>query len=190
MSDREGHLGLPTRDVQWLVLCASNAGSPGSIPGQGTRSHMPQPGTAKLKSTATEDHLEKSCECCWSPNQPHGEHSRAAPAMTSPCSLTPQSCSPPNRKPEASGPHRSPSQDGQGALERQTEASQEVTEYQQGVDSRHDTLTGGRRRPHEGQSSGQRLWGDGPTQTLEPGVLYSPVMQVNPGYPFNQGRKP
>ena len=28
--------------VQWLGLCASNAGGPGSIPGQGTRSHMPQ----------------------------------------------------------------------------------------------------------------------------------------------------
>ena len=28
--------------VQWLRLCAPNAGSLGSIPGQGTRSHMPQ----------------------------------------------------------------------------------------------------------------------------------------------------
>ncbi|TEA37700.1 hypothetical protein DBR06_SOUSAS9210016, partial [Sousa chinensis] len=27
--------------VQWLRLCAPNAGDPGSIPGQGTRSHMP-----------------------------------------------------------------------------------------------------------------------------------------------------
>ena len=27
--------------VQWLRLHAPNAGSPGSIPGQGTRSHMP-----------------------------------------------------------------------------------------------------------------------------------------------------
>ncbi|TEA37693.1 hypothetical protein DBR06_SOUSAS9210008, partial [Sousa chinensis] len=26
--------------VQWLRLCAPNAGGPGSIPGQGTRSHM------------------------------------------------------------------------------------------------------------------------------------------------------
>ena len=26
--------------AQWLRLCASNAGGPGSIPGQGTRSHM------------------------------------------------------------------------------------------------------------------------------------------------------
>ena len=25
--------------VQWLQLCAPNAGGPGSIPGQGTRSH-------------------------------------------------------------------------------------------------------------------------------------------------------
>ena len=28
--------------VQWLRLCAPNAGGLGSIPGQGTRSHMPQ----------------------------------------------------------------------------------------------------------------------------------------------------
>ena len=36
--------------VQWLRLCTPNAGDPGSIPGQGTRSHMLQlrPGTAKL----------------------------------------------------------------------------------------------------------------------------------------------
>ena len=26
--------------VQWIELCAPNAGGPGSIPGQGTRSHM------------------------------------------------------------------------------------------------------------------------------------------------------
>ncbi|TEA22649.1 hypothetical protein DBR06_SOUSAS14710042, partial [Sousa chinensis] len=28
--------------VQWLRLCAPNAGGPGAIPGQGTRSHMLQ----------------------------------------------------------------------------------------------------------------------------------------------------
>ncbi|TEA39003.1 hypothetical protein DBR06_SOUSAS1710095, partial [Sousa chinensis] len=28
--------------VQWLILHAPNAGGPGSISGQGTRSHMPQ----------------------------------------------------------------------------------------------------------------------------------------------------
>ena len=28
--------------VQWLRLCAPNAGGPGSIPNQGTRSHMLQ----------------------------------------------------------------------------------------------------------------------------------------------------
>ncbi|TEA39728.1 hypothetical protein DBR06_SOUSAS3410210, partial [Sousa chinensis] len=28
--------------VQWLRLQAPNAGGPGSIPGQGTRSYMPQ----------------------------------------------------------------------------------------------------------------------------------------------------
>ena len=35
--------------VQWLRLHAPNAGDPGLIPGQGTRSHMPQlrPGAAK-----------------------------------------------------------------------------------------------------------------------------------------------
>ena len=36
--------------VQWLRLSTPNAGRPGSIPGQGPRSHMPQqrPGTAKI----------------------------------------------------------------------------------------------------------------------------------------------
>ena len=36
--------------VQWLWLCTPNAGGPDLIPGQGTRSHMPQlrPSTAKL----------------------------------------------------------------------------------------------------------------------------------------------
>ena len=35
--------------VQWLRRHATYAGNPGSIPGQGTRSHMPQlrPGTSK-----------------------------------------------------------------------------------------------------------------------------------------------
>ena len=33
--------------VQWLRLRAANAGGLGSIPGQGTRSHMLQPGAAK-----------------------------------------------------------------------------------------------------------------------------------------------
>ena len=28
--------------IQWLGFCASNAGGPGSIPGQGTRVHMEQ----------------------------------------------------------------------------------------------------------------------------------------------------
>ena len=28
--------------TQWLRLCILNAGGPGSVPGQGTRSHMPQ----------------------------------------------------------------------------------------------------------------------------------------------------
>ena len=32
----------PTLVVQWLRLQAPNAGGPGLIPGQGTRSHMPQ----------------------------------------------------------------------------------------------------------------------------------------------------
>ena len=34
-------LGTPLV-VQWLRLCAPNVGSPGSIPGQGTRAHMSQ----------------------------------------------------------------------------------------------------------------------------------------------------
>ena len=35
--------------VQWLRLCAASAGGLGSIPGQGTRSHMPQLSATKLK---------------------------------------------------------------------------------------------------------------------------------------------
>ena len=37
-------LKLPNRGflvVQWLRLCAPNAGGPGVIPGHGTRPHMP-----------------------------------------------------------------------------------------------------------------------------------------------------
>ena len=39
----------PSLVVQWLRLCTSNAGGPGSIPGQGTRSYMLQlrPGAPK-----------------------------------------------------------------------------------------------------------------------------------------------
>ena len=43
--------------VQWLRLCTPNAGGPGSIPGQGTRSHMPQlkilHDTTKISHVAT-----------------------------------------------------------------------------------------------------------------------------------------
>ena len=35
--------------VQWLKLCSPNAGGLGSIPGQGTRSHMPKMGARKLQ---------------------------------------------------------------------------------------------------------------------------------------------
>ena len=36
--------------AQWIRLCASNAGGPGSIPGQGTRSHM-HAATKSLRAT-------------------------------------------------------------------------------------------------------------------------------------------
>ncbi|TEA33197.1 hypothetical protein DBR06_SOUSAS8010046, partial [Sousa chinensis] len=42
--------------VQWLRLCAPNARGPGSIPGQGTRTHMPQ---LKILHAATEEPI-----CC------------------------------------------------------------------------------------------------------------------------------
>ncbi|TEA31623.1 hypothetical protein DBR06_SOUSAS7710062, partial [Sousa chinensis] len=42
--------------VQWLRLCAPNAGGPGSIPSQGTRSCMPQ---LKIPHTTTKD-----ATCC------------------------------------------------------------------------------------------------------------------------------
>ncbi|TEA38184.1 hypothetical protein DBR06_SOUSAS110021, partial [Sousa chinensis] len=39
--------------VQWLRLCAPNAGDPGLIPGQGTRSHM-YASTKSLHATTKE----------------------------------------------------------------------------------------------------------------------------------------
>ena len=39
--------------VQWLRLCVPNAGGPGLIPGQGTRSHMLQQ-QLKMQRAATE----------------------------------------------------------------------------------------------------------------------------------------
>ena len=56
---REFHEGT-SMVVQWLRLCAPDAGGPGLISGQGTRSHMPQlrvrrpqlkipPATTKIK---------------------------------------------------------------------------------------------------------------------------------------------
>ena len=46
---RPQEAGLPLM-VQWLRLCALNAGGPGSIPGQGTGPHMQQlrPGMTEL----------------------------------------------------------------------------------------------------------------------------------------------
>ena len=46
------HIQNQTQDsllVQWLRLPAPNAGGPGSIPGQGTRSHMSQPRVCMLQ---------------------------------------------------------------------------------------------------------------------------------------------
>ncbi|TEA33475.1 hypothetical protein DBR06_SOUSAS3910016, partial [Sousa chinensis] len=43
--------------VQWMRLCAPSAGGPGSIPGQGTRSHMHA--TTKSSPAAT-----KEPACC------------------------------------------------------------------------------------------------------------------------------
>ena len=39
---KSGPQGGTSLVVQWLRLCALHAGGPGLIPGQGTRSHMPQ----------------------------------------------------------------------------------------------------------------------------------------------------
>ena len=46
--------------VQWLRLLAPNTGGPGSIPGQGTRSHMPQQrhSSAKLKKKKRKKKLQ------------------------------------------------------------------------------------------------------------------------------------
>ena len=42
--------------VQWLRFCTPNRGGPGSIPGQGTRSRMPQ---VKIPHVATKDPATK-----------------------------------------------------------------------------------------------------------------------------------
>ena len=41
--------------VQWIRLCAPSAGGPGSIPGQGTRSHM-HAATKSSHATTKERH--------------------------------------------------------------------------------------------------------------------------------------
>ena len=52
--------------VQWLRLCTPNAGDPGSILGQGTRSHMLQlrPGTAKLINIKKKKESPFIVSCC------------------------------------------------------------------------------------------------------------------------------
>ena len=49
--------------VQWLRLRTPNTGGPGSIPGQGTRSHMPQLGVLmpqlKIPHAATKTKLSQ-----------------------------------------------------------------------------------------------------------------------------------
>ncbi|TEA38318.1 hypothetical protein DBR06_SOUSAS110180, partial [Sousa chinensis] len=50
--------------VQWLSLCAPNAGGPGLIPGQGTRSHM-HDGTKSSHAAAKSLHATtKDPTCC------------------------------------------------------------------------------------------------------------------------------
>ena len=48
MTERLRLLGAPLI-VQWLRLCAPNAEGLDSIPGQGSRSHMPQPSVHMLQ---------------------------------------------------------------------------------------------------------------------------------------------
>ena len=45
--------------VQWLRLHAPNAGGPGWIPGQGTRSHMPQLMTLTATAKTQCNHINK-----------------------------------------------------------------------------------------------------------------------------------
>ena len=52
--------------VQWLRLCAPNAGGPGSIPGQGTRSHM-HAASKSSHATTNKPHAateKKDPACC------------------------------------------------------------------------------------------------------------------------------
>ena len=43
--------------VQWLRFCIPNAGGPGSVPGQRTRSHMLQPRPRAAKKTTTNSNV-------------------------------------------------------------------------------------------------------------------------------------
>ena len=53
--------------VQWLRLCAPNAGGLGLIPGQGARSHMPQPrgrmSKLKIPDAAKIPHAATKTQC-------------------------------------------------------------------------------------------------------------------------------
>ena len=44
--------------AQWLRFCAPNAGSPGSIPGSRTRSHMPQFSSVQFSHSVVSDSLQ------------------------------------------------------------------------------------------------------------------------------------
>ena len=50
--------------VQWLRLHTPSAGGPGSIPGRGTRSHMPQ---LRVRMRSEERRVGKECRSRWSP---------------------------------------------------------------------------------------------------------------------------
>ena len=56
----------PSLVVQWLRLCAASTGGPGSIPGQGTRSHMPQ---LKIPHAATKNLHVITKECLNAPTK-------------------------------------------------------------------------------------------------------------------------
>ena len=88
--------------VQWLRLHAPNAGGPGSIPGQGTRSHMSQLKTPHaltktrcsqinkyLKQKNKKPHSLKSCLEVWGRGSPgsHTESLKLDPEDTNPLVL-------------------------------------------------------------------------------------------------------
>ena len=60
---------------QWLRLCAPNTGVPGLVPGQGTRSHMPQLRVPTLRLKIAHATI-KDPRCCTATKTQHSQTSK------------------------------------------------------------------------------------------------------------------